>query len=192
VSALALAAADWLAVGLERRRMEAVLKPLIPALLAAVALVAGRWWLTVAMLLCLAGDVLLLPQVDRFRSGLAAFLLAHLAFIAAFAAFPVFQPGLAFVPFELLLLGAFGSRIVRAAPSALRVAVGCYVLVIAAMFGVAASRSVPLLQFGALLFVLSDGLLGWNRFVKTLPGGRLAVMVTYHLALVLLTLAVVL
>jgi uncharacterized membrane protein YhhN len=187
--AMAIAVVDWVAVARAARRLEALLKPLVPLPLIAVALVAHAWWFAAALALCLAGDVFLLPQVDRFRSGLAAFLLAHLAFIAAFLPLPLFRPGLAFVPVELLLIGAFGSSIVRAAPAKLRVAVTCYVLVIAAMFGVAASRAAPLLQFGALLFVVSDGLLGWNRFVKELPGGRVAVMVTYHLAIGLLTLS---
>jgi uncharacterized membrane protein YhhN len=35
---------------------------------------------------------------------------------------------------------------------------------------------------GAALFLASDSVLAWNKFVRPLPFGRPAVMVTYHLA----------
>ena len=41
-------------------------------------------WATVALVLCLAGDVALLPKVDKFVVGLGSFLLGHLAFIGLF------------------------------------------------------------------------------------------------------------
>ena len=186
---MAIAAVDWVAVGRGLRRAEAVLKPLVPVPLIAVALLAHAWWFAAALALCLAGDVLLLPQVDRFRSGLAAFLLGHLAFIAGFLHLPVFTPGLAFVAVDVLMLGFIGSKIVTAAPPQLRAPVAAYVVVIAAMVGVAVSRAAPILWAGAVLFALSDGVLGWNRFLQPLPGGRVAVMVTYHLAIGLLTLS---
>ncbi|MGA1596805.1 MAG: lysoplasmalogenase family protein [Candidatus Nanopelagicales bacterium] len=34
----------------------------------------------------------------------------------------------------------------------------------------------------ALLFMASDTLLAWARFVGSAPGGRVAVMITYQLA----------
>ena len=46
---------------------------------------AARWGFTVAALsLSLAGDVLLMVRKDLFVAGLAAFLLAHLAYVGAF------------------------------------------------------------------------------------------------------------
>ena len=36
-----------------------------------------------------------------------------------------------------------------------------------------------------------DALLGWNRFVRPLAHGNLAVMVTYHLAQILLFLSLI-
>ena len=35
---------------------------------------------------------------------------------------------------------------------------------------------------GALSFYVSDALIAWTRFIQDHPHGRLAVMVTYHLA----------
>ena len=186
---MAIAALDWVAVGRGLRRAEAVLKPLVPLPLVAVALAAHAWWFAAALALCLAGDVLLLPQVDRFRSGLAAFLLGHLAFIAGFAA-------LAWAP-DRMLLGTFilvgvavgAPRILAGAPRGLRIPVGVYTLVIVAMFAASWMPHRPLAVIGALLFLISDFWLAWNRFVRPAPGGRLAVMITYHLALGLLTLS---
>ncbi len=34
---------------------------------------------------------------------------------------------------------------------------------------------------GAILFALSDAVLGWNRFVKALTHGRLLTHIPYHL-----------
>src|SRR5690606_13042335 len=45
---------------------------------------------------------------------------------------------------------------------------------------------------GALLFAISDWVLGHTRFAGPLPGGRLAVMVPYHLGQTLLILGVAL
>jgi uncharacterized membrane protein YhhN len=42
---------------------------------------------------------------------------------------------------------------------------------------------------GAVLFFWSDGLLAMNRFVRLLPGGRLANIVLYHAGQALLVLS---
>jgi uncharacterized membrane protein YhhN len=42
---------------------------------------------------------------------------------------------------------------------------------------------------GAVLFVTSDAVIGWSRFVGPVPNHRLVIMVTYHLAQVLLVLS---
>lgn len=186
---MAVAAADWVAVGKGLRRAEALLKPLVPLPLIAVAVGLHAWWFALALALCLAGDVLLLPQIDRFRSGLAAFLLGHLAFIAGFAA-------LAWAP-DRMLLGAFIlvavvvglPRIIAGAPRGMRIPIGLYTVVIVGMFAASWMPHRPLAVVGALLFVVSDLWLAWNRFVQPAPGGRLGVMVTYHLAIGLLTLS---
>jgi len=35
---------------------------------------------------------------------------------------------------------------------------------------------------GGILFLISDSLLGFNRFIQPLPGGKTLEMMTYHLA----------
>src|SRR4051812_32523111 len=91
VAALA-AVVDWVAVWRRPQwdRVETVLKPLVLVALIGVALVMDaaddgqRAWFVAALVLSLAGDVFLLPSVDRFVPGLASFLLAHVAYIVGF------------------------------------------------------------------------------------------------------------
>ena len=45
---------------------------------------------------------------------------------------------------------------------------------------------------GGFLFYVSDAVLGWTRFVRDIPRGRLTVMVTYHLGQALLVLGILL
>jgi len=82
-----LAAGDWLAVARGSTGLEYVWKP--GALVALVGVAATldpsygdvRAWVVVALLLSLAGDVLLMLPSDRFVAGLASFLLAHIAYV---------------------------------------------------------------------------------------------------------------
>jgi alkenylglycerophosphocholine/alkenylglycerophosphoethanolamine hydrolase len=56
-----------------------------------------------------------------------------------------------------------------------------YLLVISAMVASAIGSGDAWAMAGALLFFASDGTLAWNKFVSPFKGGRLAVIVTYHL-----------
>jgi len=191
-AATLLAAGDWVAVARGLRRAEGLLKPLVPLPLIAVAVALHSWWFAAALALCLAGDVLLLPQVDRFRGGLAAFLLGHLAFIGGFLARPLHPSRAGFAAGALLLVVVVSPPIFKAVPRPLRLPVLAYILVIFAMNVAAFIGGSAVAAAGASLFAVSDALLAWNRFVRPAPGGRVAVMVTYHLAIVLLTLSLLL
>jgi uncharacterized membrane protein YhhN len=182
------------------RRVEWVTKPAVTLLilLAAVALTpaddAMRGWFVIAFALCLAGDVLLMLPRERFVPGLAAFLVAHLAAVAGFVA-----GGLGDVWMGVVMLGAMvvvllsaGRAILRGARAAdpkLGVPVGAYLLAISSMGVAAGFHGDGFGIAGAGCFVASDALLGWNKFVARLPSADVLVMVTYHLALAGLLLA---
>src|SRR5436305_1205305 len=132
-------------------------------------------WLVFAGLLCsLGGDVwLLFPR--GFVAGLASFLLAHLLYIAAFA------PGTPWNASAWALLAPFGLvslvvlRHLWPHLGRERAPVAAYVSVIAVMGWRAAVRvtaapaaSGGLALAGALLFMLSDGLLATDRFARRL------------------------
>ncbi len=137
----------------------------------------------------LAGDVLLMLPGDLFVPGLVAFLLGHACFIAALLGDSRFAvpawPLLACLAYGIANLAALWGAI--AAP--LRVPVVVYVAVLCSMTGQALARALRgdaparLAARGALLFMLSDSVLAWDRFRGPLPLASLWVLATYYLAL---------
>lgn len=181
-----------------RRRVEVLAKPATMVGLFLVALVLGsattqtRHWLLIAIVLCALGDVFLLGEGEgRFRAGLAAFLLGHLAYIAAFLAHGLDRPAWSVVGIAILSAAlVLGRRILptvwaQSGP-ALGVPVAAYMGVIGAMGVTGWATGRFLVGLGTALFVTSDTLLALNRFVAARAHARLAVMVTYHLAQVLI------
>ena len=63
----------------------------------------------------------------------------------------------------------------------LGVPVALYMVVISVMLATAlATGNVPA-AIGAALFVSSDAMIAWNRFVRPFRGADVGIMVTYHL-----------
>lgn len=199
IAAAVAALADWWAVATGRRRVEHVAKPLTMALLVGVAATAGdpggdvRAWLVVGAVLGLAGDIALMGDGEiQFMVGLGAFAFGHLGYAVA-AVLIGFDPAWALIgaAFMVVLLSVrFATRTV---PGARRVggrvlagAVVFYACVITAMVVTAWGTTAALAGVGAMAFALSDWVLGHSRFVGPLPGGRLSVMVPYHVGQALL------
>jgi uncharacterized membrane protein YhhN len=92
VAAVPVAAANWWSRWRSVRTLEWVTKPAVTTLILAAALALEpsdgtmRAWFAVGFALCLLGDVLLMLPASPFVAGLAAFLVAHLAFVPGFAA----------------------------------------------------------------------------------------------------------
>lgn len=201
VVAAAAAPLDWWAATTGSRRAEAVLKPLVLVALVAAATsmgaldtAAGRWLLA-ALALSLAGDVALLSDSEpRFVVGLGSFLLAHLAYVVSFAltGMPSGRLALAGAVLVALAAAAAGRRIVPAAHReggpGLAGACAAYMAVIGVMVVAAWATARPLVALGAAVFMVSDTVLAWNRFVRPVRLGTLAVMATYHVAQALLLL----
>jgi uncharacterized membrane protein YhhN len=178
-----------------------VFKPLTTLLIVAYAWPRGagaasqRRYIRFGLLLSLVGDVALLWPSRGFLPGLVAFLLAHLAYIAAFSV-PL---RLAARPSGFIVYAAVAALILSAlwegVPSALRVPVVAYVTCLATMAAQAfgwwrdsvsrASAEIPLAgraALGGALFMASDGLLAINRFGTALPLAPLWILATYWLA----------
>lgn len=200
--ALALVAAtgDWIAVRQEAKGLEYACKPLTMVLLIGTAVAldsqdpAVRAWFVAALVLCLAGDVLLMLPDDRFVVGLAAFLLGHLAYIVGMHVEGVdsarFLVGVVLVMAVLAVVGTAILRGVRAGPDpALAGPVVAYMFVISAMVASAVGVGEIAAVLGASLFYASDALIAWNRFLRATPHARVVIMVTYHLAQVGLVLS---
>ncbi|HVL80033.1 MAG TPA: lysoplasmalogenase [Actinomycetota bacterium] len=197
-AAAACAGLDWIAVARRDERLEYVFKPL--ALVALVGVAATlepvhadqRRWFVVALLLSLGGDVfLMLP--DRFLPGLAAFLGAHLAYVAGLlphtGSFPQAWSG----ALGVAAIAAFMTWLVlpgvRARSRTLVLPVVGYVVVISLMVASAGATLNPVAAAGALAFFASDGLIAYTRFVHPQPWAPVTIMVTYHLGQALLVLS---
>ena len=63
----------------------------------------------------------------------------------------------------------------------LRLPVALYIVVISAMLATALATGNVLAAVGAVLFVGSDAMIAWNRFVRPFRAADLGIMVTYHL-----------
>jgi uncharacterized membrane protein YhhN len=195
--AVVLALVDWVGVVRRDQRLCRVGKPGVMLALIAAALQADgapsavKAWFVAALALSLLGDVALLLSDRRFIVGLAAFLLAHLAYIAGMARLDLHVPWGAVA---VLVLVAFIAppilRAVRSEHPTLFAPVVLYLVVISAMAITAWATDQPWLIAAAMLFFASDAMLGWSRFVTAPPSDpesaavlpQLAVMITYHAA----------
>lgn len=200
--AAACALTDWYAVWRRDRRTEVWAKPaaLVALVLVALALDAGSSpsgrWLLVALVLGLVGDVFLLGSSDtRFRLGLGAFLVGHLAYLVCFALLGLPHPGWSWLGLVVLAGCVVATRAVvpathRHSGLALSVPVGVYTCVIGAMLVLAWFTGIVLVALGATVFAASDTTLALNRFVRPRAWAPLAVMVTYHVGQALIVLGV--
>lgn len=150
----------------------------------------GRYQLavTVGLLLCALGDILLELSEATFLLGLVAFLLGHVAYIVAFLhdtrkLHPFYgAAAYAYGLFAMLFLINTGDLGNLLGP------VQLYVLVIATMLWRAACRldapqvsrfSARIGLAGALFFVISDSILAFRLFGTPIQLGGAAVMLTY-------------
>jgi uncharacterized membrane protein YhhN len=194
------ALANWWSRVRHESRVELLSKPLATAGAIAIAATAGgpgraTALAIVALALCLIGDVALLPAVDRFIVGLAAFLLGHVAFIAMFAALGFDRWSLGGIGLAgcALALGTVAVPIMRGASGkGLGVPVRFYFAVISAMCILGWATGNWLVMLGATAFIISDTILGWGQFVRERNWMHLAIMVTYHIAIASLALSLAL
>jgi len=193
------AVANWWSRAVDNDAVERWSKPLTTVLVIGLALVSGAPTdqivvAVVALTLCLAGDVFLMPAVDNFVLGLASFLLGHLVFIVLFVQYGLENVRLAGVAIVLatLLAISIGRVIVQGAAYAdpkLGKPVLAYLLIISSMAVVGWSTAMPWVIAGTTLFVISDSILGWRQFVGQKAWMGPAVMITYHGAIVSLALS---
>lgn len=160
----------------------------------------GTDWLVLAGLVaCLAGDMLLVGRGKGwFLGGLAAFLVGHLLYLAAFtrlaplAALPVSLAALLVAAFAAVLAWLWSGL------GAMRLPVAAYALAISLMLaaalavwlvGAAGPRS-WMLGLGAVLFYLSDLFVARHAFRKQGPENALAGLPLYFAGQFLIALTV--
>ncbi|MBA3072318.1 MAG: lysoplasmalogenase [Anaerolineae bacterium] len=157
----------------------------------------GMIWFGVALLFSLLGDIALMLNPRYFMVGLASFLLAHLSFLIGFNLQP--PPLTIGTILMAILVGISVARVLRTLkPGLLKVprgkrflaAVVAYGLTLALMvFSALITNfrtdwgvlSAAMCATGAILFYISDTLLGYDRFVVKVKHGQSYVHLTYHL-----------
>jgi uncharacterized membrane protein YhhN len=147
----------------------------------------------------LGGDILLMLPGERLAGGIAAFLLAHLSYVAAFSlANPVTLAQVVWLlPFVVFCGAVLADR--WGALGRLKIPVVIYTAVICTMAWRAAMRgqsvAIPRQTFlfgvvGACLFVASDTILVLRRFGRLFPGVQPLELATYWAAQFLIAMSV--
>jgi uncharacterized membrane protein YhhN len=189
-AALAIASAPW---ALDQPALNFVFKPLTTVLVIVLAWPRGqgvprvRRWVLVGLALSLAGDVALMWPKEGFLPGLVSFLLAHLAYLAAFTRVQPLAARWAPLVFYGVLAAAVLTSLWPGVPAALRLPVLAYVACLATMAAQAAvlwrchpgDAAARRLALGGALFLASDALLAINRFALPLPMASLWILATY-------------
>lgn len=179
-----------------------IAKPLATLLIAAIVWRADaappgyRRAILLGMAFSCIGDIALMLPLDAFVPGLIAFLLAHLCYIVAFRAGFRAGRGLLFATALLVVFAGINlAGLWPLLPNDLRIPVVVYVVVLALMATLALARawannaatppaptSARWAAIGAVLFVISDSVLAWDRFGGGLPAATLCVLSTYYAA----------
>ena len=127
-------------------------------------------WMLAGLLLCLLGDLLLMPDSERsFLAGLIAFLCGHLLYAAAFLHLPGNLVGLAVTCLPALVLLVVVTRwLAPHIDSEMKLPVALYTLVITSMLlcaGLSAGQpGAALIISGAWGFAISDLAVSRQRF----------------------------
>jgi uncharacterized membrane protein YhhN len=186
--------------GLSRLRL--VAKPSASAGFLLVALGSGALdssygtWIFAGLVLSMIGDLLLLfEDPARFRAGLVAFLVGHLAYIGAFAEAGVALAWTAVAAVGVLVMAAgVLPWLLPHVGGGMRGPVLAYVAVISAMMALAVGtqgeQNTSLIVGGAGLFYVSDLFVARERFVTTAFWNQLIGLPLYYGGQVLLALSV--
>ncbi len=155
-----------------------------------------KLYILIGLLLSLIGDIFLLWPEKRFIHGLAAFLLAHVLFILAMISdFGPYYDWQYLIPIALYMVIFLWIILPKSGKFVIPVIV--YSLVLMLFFWEAAGRAVYLAEsssmqamFGATLFVASDSILAYNKFVKNYKWAEFFIIITYWAALYFIALSV--
>ena len=152
------------------------------------------WQMTLALLFSTLGDHF--GSCHNFMAQMGFFALGHIWFIVYFVdrylnkverdrkLSSKAKGYLATVVFcAMALLGVVFARIVPEVPQGIIKAGVCiYAILICTMLTTAMLQRSSLFALGAILFVFSDFILAWNKFVEPIPGRHYLVLVPYFMA----------
>lgn len=138
-----------------------------------------------------------------FIFGLVSFLIGHILYITAFYLDYKWQPNIEkkIGWLALIIFGVFGIVFylyLRPYLNSLKIPVMIYTFIILLMAVMAVNRkgrvntiSFNLIFYGAILFLISDSILAYNKFVSPIKFSGIAIMSTYMIAQYLITIGAV-
>ncbi len=212
VLALFCSTMDWLVVFTQKARLKYITKPLVMVILFLWLYLETNFrgfslFFGFGIVFSLAGDIWLMLPGRFFLAGLFSFLLAHVSYIVGLnqTPLPFSLPSLAVV--TLVVLAAislfckirFGfMRMIGTLRARFPLALYGLGLIVMLLSGVSTLfrdawdlSAAWMVTIGALLFFVSDSLLGFDRFVKPFHNARLLVRITYHLGQIILIAGIV-
>lgn len=147
-----------------------------------------RWLPALAFLLSSSGDFM--GALHKFIPQLSLFALSHIVFIVCFVLIikggrQRLKPALkisAAIIFAALMTFAVKHIILNIPQAPIRVAAFIYMVVILTMLTFAIFTRNMSVMAGAILFVASDSILAWNKFVAPIPHSGLFIMLPYYAA----------
>ena len=146
------------------------------------------WEITLALLFSIIGDYA--GSCHNFMAQMGSFAVAHIFYVIFFIRRFIRKDYKLTSKMKgyLLMLGICAAallsfifmKIVPAAPAGvLRIGVSIYVILICTMLYTAMMQRSVFYALGALLFVVSDFILAWNKFVEPVPYRTILVIGTY-------------
>lgn len=211
ILALLSAIADWYIFYKGWKKIEYALKPLTMVFLFAFLFTATKLegialWFGIGIILSMFGDIFLMLKNEQFLAGLVAFLLAHLAYIIGFnqSLPPLDLFGLLMAVILGLIAAQIYKRIAaglaKQGKESLQKPVFAYTAIIAIMLLSAlltfsrsdwSKNAATIVSIGATLFLISDVLLAWTKFIQPIKNGRVKNIAAYHLGQIILIYGVV-
>lgn len=177
------------AAALEQMLPEKVVRFRIAYPVAALALLGAYlgmgWKFVLAFLFSCTGDAM--GAYGSFFGQMGYFALAHILLIWAFAEeLWKVRKTLVGLAVTAALVFAFALVIPKVPEPWLQIGCGVYAVLITAMFGLSLMQRPPLFAIGAALFLISDMILSWNKFVGPVTAEKWMIMVPYYLGQLLI------
>ena len=197
-----LLAAGWFFYPIGKPEGESLLFALRLALPAALLALGGIGLIpalmTFGFIFCAIGDAM--GVLGSFEGQMAGFALAHICFISYFAKSIRKPHPVVLVATTLLCLFPLVLAALKVIPQVheLPIQIGCsvYALLLTGTVWTSIVRAFSIengrkalpyvAAIGALLFLISDFVLSWNKFTARIPHASLYIMTTYYAALLLL------
>lgn len=177
------------AAALEQMLPEKVVRFRIAYPVAALALMGAYlgmgWKFVLAFLFSCTGDAM--GAYGSFFGQMEYFAAAHIILIWAFAEeLWKVRKTLVGLAVTAALVFAFALVIPKVPEPWLQIGCGVYAVLITAMFGLSLMQRSPLFAIGAALFLISDMILSWNKFVGPVTAEKWMIMVPYYLGQLLI------